>query len=70
MRRENNKIIFANAIIRLIRTEDPDVNPITDKSLGRYVRLIYKQYMLGFNDYEQGWDYLESEDDDDDFFRI
>lgn len=70
MKTENNKIIFANAIIRLIRSEDPAVNPITDKALGRYVRLIYKQYMLGFNGYEQGWDYLESENDDDDFFRI
>lgn len=70
MKAENNKIIFANAIIRLIKTEDPVENPITDKSLGRYVRLIYKQYMLGFNDYVQGWDYLESEDDGDDLFRI
>lgn len=48
---------FAEAVIRLIECEDP-ILEYSDKDLGRYVRLLYRRFKLGFNNYYSDSFYL------------
>jgi|GEM_PF-2017568 len=41
---------FAESIIRLIEGEDPALK-YSDEDLGRYVKILYKRFKLGFDDY-------------------
>lgn len=48
---------FAEAIIRLIEGEDPIVK-YSDQELGKYVKLLYRRFKLGFDNYYSDSFYL------------